>query len=63
MEETPKGGAMIQSVFVVCCPVCHSVIVLSAESFLEVLTNPKKVFVCSQECLSLLCKFTPATLD
>ena len=54
---------MIKSVFCVQCPICLSVQVLSAEAFLEILTNPRKVFVCSQECLDLLCKFTPATLN
>ena len=58
-----RGDQMIKSVFCVQCPICLSVQVLSAEAFLEILTNPRKVFVCSQECLDLLCKFTPATLN
>ena len=54
---------MIQSVFVCTCAVCRGVEVLSANEFLEILTNPRKVLICSEHCMDLYNKFTPATLD
>lgn len=53
----------IESLFVLECPMCHCVYVLSVEQYMEILVNPKKVALCSDECMELYFKIYLPSLN